>query len=318
MTDEAPRLLKRLEGHETAQAEWSDAMKSGRMHHGWLLQGPRGIGKAHLALRMAAGALGVPPGEVTHPVADLIAAGSHPDLRIVRIPVDEKGKRKSDIPVDSIRELSRFFNMSPAMGGWRIAIIDALGDLNRNGANALLKTLEEPPARCLLLLVSHDGGSVLPTIRSRCRVLRLSPLNEEQATAVMNANGVSGADAKEALDLAPGRPGLALVLSSQEGLEAAKAARSVARSLRSLSIAPMRDLVKAASKSEVGFDAALTVLTRDLMDRARGETGAGPAGQMAAQAAELGDLWREANALNMDRAQALARVVEVMSGADAS
>jgi len=229
MTDEAPRLLERLEGHEIALAEWAAAMESGRMHHGWLLQGPRGIGKAHLALRMAAGALGVPTGQTVHPVADLIAAGSHPDLRVVRIPVDDKGKSKSDIPVDSIRELSRFFNMSPAMGGWRIAIIDALGDLNRNGANALLKTLEEPPARCLLLLVSHDGGSVLPTIRSRCRVLRLSPLNEPQAAAVLTANGVTGADAKEALSLAPGRPGLALSLSSPEGLEAAKAARSKRR-----------------------------------------------------------------------------------------
>ncbi len=312
MSDAAPVLLTDLKGHDEVFAQWEASFASGRMHHAWMLQGARGIGKAHVALRLAARALGVPADQVDHPVAQLIAAGSHPDLRVVRIPVDDKGKPRSDIPVDAIRELSRFFTMSPALGGWRIAIIDALGDLNRNGANALLKTLEEPPARCLLLLVSHDGGAVLPTIRSRCRVLRLSRLSPAEASAALTARGLSEGEAVEALKLAPGQPGVALTLASAEGLAAAKAARAMASAARQRSIGPVSELVRAAGKSPTGFQAALTVLTQDLLSRARTEGDATRAGRAAAQAAEVGDLWREAEALNMDRAQALVRVVEIM------
>lgn len=312
MSDTAPTLIADLKGHDAVFAEWDAALKSGRMHHGWMLQGVRGIGKAHVALRLAAGALGVPHGQVDHPIAQLMSAGSHPDLRVVRVPVDDKGKAKSEIPVDSIRELSRFFSMSPALGGWRIAIIDSLGELNRNSANALLKTLEEPPGHCLLLLVSHDGGFVLPTVRSRCRLLRFSRLQEGAARDVLVSAGMATEDAGEALKLAPGQPGLALALASAEGLEAAKAARQMYRSLRQGPIGPVRDLVRSGGKSQVGLDAAMTVLTRDLMSRASSEGDALEGGRIAGLVAEITDIWREASALNMDRAQALVRVVGVL------
>ena len=156
MTGDRPSLISKIIGNQGALEEWRAAGASERLHHAWLLQGPRGVGKAHAALLMAGGLLGVPDGNTEGSVAQLIHAGSHPDLRIVNVPVDDKGKAKSEIPVDSIRELSRFFMMRPALGGWRIGVIDSVGELNRNGANALLKTLEEPPSQCVLILVAHD------------------------------------------------------------------------------------------------------------------------------------------------------------------
>ncbi len=312
MSATLPELISDIRGHDAAFAEWDAAIASGRMHHGWLLQGMRGIGKAHVALRLAASALRVPEGETDHPVAQLISAGSHPDLRIVRVPTDDKGKPKSEIPVDSIRELSRFFMMRPALGGWRIAIIDSLGELNRNGANALLKTLEEPPARSLLLLVSHDGGAVLPTVRSRCRLLKLNRLGAADAKAALVASGLSAESAIEALKLAPGQPGLAMALASDESLDAAKAARNMSRALKQGSIGPVRELVKSAGKNPVCFDAAMTVLSSECLQRAVETDSATLAGRSAEQAAAVQALWREAVGLNMDRSQALVRGVDLL------
>ena len=115
----------------------------------------------------------------------LVLAGSHPDLRVIRRPVDDKGKRKSEIPVDSVRELAEFFAMRPAMGGWRVAIIDAVDEMNRHGENAILKTLEEPPNRAVLFLISHGEQLLLPTVRSRCRVLRCGALGEHETMSAL-------------------------------------------------------------------------------------------------------------------------------------
>ena len=164
-------------GHEDAKRRFLDAASSDKLHHGWMLQGPRGIGKARLALQFAAHLLGASAqgsplsADAENAVGRLIVAGSHPDLRIIRVPIDEKGKAKTEIPVDAVRELAGFFALRPAMGGWRIAIIDAVDELNRFGANAILKTLEEPPPRAVLFLVSHGERAPPPTVRSRCRVI---------------------------------------------------------------------------------------------------------------------------------------------------
>lgn len=317
MSIEPPTLLNEILGHDDPRTQWDRAIASERMHHAWMLQGPRGVGKAHFALRLAADMLGVPAGETEHPVAQLIAAGSHPDLRLVRIPVDDKGKAKTEIPVDVIRELSRFFAMSPAMGGWRIGVIDALGELNRNSANALLKTLEEPPPRSLLLLVSHDGGAVLPTIRSRCRVLRMRKLAPEHALAVVEAAGMNAKDAAAALELAPGQPGLALELASAEGLAGSRAAKGVVGARRQSGPQALKALVKDGGKSATSFQAALTAITNDLIANARTENDPARSGALATKAAEIRSLWQEAEALKMDRAQALVRVVETLHEGEA-
>lgn len=188
--DPGPRLTADLLGHEAAEREILETCASGRAAHAWLISGPRGIGKATLAFRFARFALagGLEGGEgglfgalapaslamdPAHPVFRRVAAGSHGDLRVIERGLAEGtgGRRRGEIVIGDVRDLGGFMRMTPSEGGWRVVIVDGAEDMNRNAANALLKGLEEPPGRALLLLVSHNPARLLPTIRSRCRRL---------------------------------------------------------------------------------------------------------------------------------------------------
>ncbi len=188
-----PRAMARLFGHATQEQAFLDALASGRMHHGWLLTGDEGIGKASFAYRVArfmlahtdpkSAARSVTSLDVSpeHPVARKIMAQSHPDLHVLRRIIRPDGKTISaNIPVDSVRRIIELFGSSAAAGGWRICIVDSTVDLDRAGANALLKLLEEPPRNCLFLIVAPAIGQVLPTIRSRCRKLAFGPLTPDE------------------------------------------------------------------------------------------------------------------------------------------
>lgn len=305
-------------GHEAAKYEWLAAAASGRMHHGWLLRGPRGIGKARTAVQFAAHLLGADPENTLSvsaetPVGRLILAGSHPDLRIIRLPVDDKGKQKSEIPVSSVRELSDFFALRPAMGGYRIAIIDAVDELNRFGANAILKTLEEPPSRAVLFLVSHGEQAVLPTIRSRCRVLRFAALTEAETLQTLQAAGVASDRADRVAQLAPGRPGRGLQLESPDAAAASEAMLVALRKLAGSDGRSLHAALGAAAKSDAAMAAAMETLRASLQKRAARELDPVAAGDWAAAALDVMRLDAEAQALNQDRAQtvaaALSRVV---------
>jgi DNA polymerase-3 subunit delta' len=187
-----------LVGHDEQVAALRAASDSGRLHHAWLLTGPEGIGKASFALaaatRLLAEAAGPPvslPGletPETHPIANYIRAGSHPDLRILtRLTKDRSEDLARSISIDQVRSLQSLFATTPSLSSRRIVIIDAIDDLERPAANALLKSLEEPPAGTLFFLVSHAPGRLLPTIRSRCRQLRFAPLDDRQMLAALLA-----------------------------------------------------------------------------------------------------------------------------------
>jgi hypothetical protein len=185
-----PRETLALFGHAEAEQTLLDSYKSGRIPHAWLIGGPPGIGKATLAYRLARFVLAHPDPKVPvvqkaaslavdadNPVAHRIAAQAQGDLLVLeRIVNETTGKLYTVIRVDDVRRTVSFFGSTAGEGGWRIAIVDAVDDLQREGANALLKVLEEPPQRTLLLLISHAPGRELPTIRSRCRRLLLRPL----------------------------------------------------------------------------------------------------------------------------------------------
>jgi len=212
----SPRETNVLFGHADAERVLLDSYKSGRMAHAWLIGGEPGIGKATLAYRLARFALAHPDPRAAevqratslavhpeHPVARRVTAQAQGGLLTLERVINEKtGKLFTEIRVEDIRRIVPFFGATAAEGNWRIAIIDAVDELNRFGANALLKVLEEPPERSFLLLVSHAPGRVLPTIRSRCRRLLLRPLETaDVARAVAAATG-RNADEREILEAA--------------------------------------------------------------------------------------------------------------------
>lgn len=188
--------MTRLIGQDGQAEAILSAARSGRMHHAWLLTGPEGVGKASFALQVAKRLLAEsagphPVGEGldvpdTHPTAHLIAAGSHPDLIVLERGVNEKtGDRSRSISVDQVRQLSQRFTTTPSQSERRIVVIDAVDHMERSAANALLKSLEEPPTHTVFLLVSHAAGRLLPTIRSRCTNLRFSRLTDDAMTSIL-------------------------------------------------------------------------------------------------------------------------------------
>ena len=223
-----PREAQQLFGHSEAEQELLQAYRSGRMPHAWLIGGPEGIGKATLAYRMArfvlahpdpdaeavkaAQSLTVPP---DHSAARHIVAQAHSDLLVLERTVGDNGKLRTEIAVADVRRTISFFGSTAGAGGWRVCIVDSVDELNRFGTNALLKILEEPPAKSLLLLVSHVPGQVLPTIRSRCRRLLLRPLHPDDVVrAATTALGRAGEDneLRHAAALADGSVARALAL----------------------------------------------------------------------------------------------------------
>ena len=249
-----------LIGHAAPEARFLAAKESGRLHHAWILQGPSGIGKSIFARRLAgfmlgAAAMDAPPDDKT---MQLILSGGHPDLKWVERGLNDKGKLRQDITVDQIRELNQFFSLRPAMAGWRVGVIDALDEMNVSGMNALLKTLEEPPNNALLILVSHGTKPVLPTIRSRCQVLRLYPLGDEDTKTVLTG---ADCDTELAFDLARGRPGYGLELAQTGGAKAVQTARALLRNVRK----PAGGVVSAALTSAVVDEGALRAFTDTLL-----------------------------------------------------
>ena len=226
-------------GHDGQAATLLAAAASGRMHHGWILAGPKGIGKGSfaraLAMRLLADAAGpkvegdglaVPQ---DHPVRRLIEASAHPDYADLA-PLEKDGVAARNISVDQVRGLGRLLQSAPSLSTRRIVVIDAADDLERGAANALLKTLEEPPADMIFLLVSHAPGRLLPTIRSRCRTLRFDPLDDATMRLLLRANdeSLSPAEVDALVRAGQGSPGRALRYAGLNLAELEKALAAIA------------------------------------------------------------------------------------------
>jgi DNA polymerase-3 subunit delta' len=311
-----PRAVYGYERGERVEAAFLAALERNRLHHGWLLTGAEGMGKATFAYRAARrllgaaadpafGQLGASPED---PVSRLVAARSHPDLLVIER-WTEDGKPRKVIPVEEARRLPEFFSKAPGLARWRVAIVDAADDLNPSGANALLKILEEPPERGVLLLVSHAPGALLDTIRSRCRQLAFRAWPDEAiAEFVRGRTEASGEDALHLARMAHGAPGQALQRLARGAIAADEAARALIGRLPDSDLSVLQALVDGFRGGEGGERFA--VLIERLSDQARGRAvaaageGARESARWAEIAARLAALPGEVDGLNLDRADA--------------
>ncbi|RWR09377.1 DNA polymerase III subunit delta' [Paenirhodobacter populi] len=223
-----PRDTGHLYGQSRAEADFLDAFNTGRLHHGWMLTGPRGVGKATLAWRIARflltqqGTARTLDTDPESPVARRIRAGAEPGVFVLKRGMNDRETALSqDIRVDEVRRLKSFLFLSAAEGGRRVVIVDAADEMNTQAANALLKLLEEPPERVTFLLVTHQPARLLPTIRSRCRELRLVPLAPGDMAQALAQAGIEteGDDTPALAALAAGSVGEAVRLIRLDGLE---------------------------------------------------------------------------------------------------
>jgi DNA polymerase III subunit delta' len=327
-----PRMVQELFGHLEAEQTLADSLTSGRSHHAWLITGPKGVGKATLAYRFARrllGARGLEDRPLScdpdDPIVRKIAQGAHPDLRTATRLDPEKYEVKRDVTVLSIRTLTQFFTMkADGASGARVGIVDCADDMSVSAANALLKTLEEPPAGGTLILISNTPGRLLPTIKSRCRKMVLSPLpQQELAKALPSMDATSRA-------LSQGCPGRAKALSALGG---DKLYASLSRHLSGLPRAPLDEALALADvASNVDKFNALFDMLEDWLGRAGraglgldiGEIEPGESAILARLAANAGtdaaanawhkvrDLRRSVEALNLDRSLATLDALRVV------
>jgi len=322
-----PRHAPAVFGQRAAEAAFLAAHAAGRLPHGWLIAGPKGVGKATLAWRIArfllaeapgpAGLFAAPPPPATldiaadHPLARRVAALSEPRLKLVRRGWDDdRGRLRAVITVDEVRELARFFGLSAADGGRRVVIVDAADELNANAANAILKLLEEPPAGAVLLFVCHQPAALLPTIRSRCRVLRCTPLGAaDLARALAGAGVAPPADPAALAELAGGSAGAAVALTAGEGLALYARIVALMAGMPRLDRPAALALAETAARDPAAFDTTLALVETFLARLVRaGALGRPPAAEAApGEAAALARLAPDPAAARAwaERAQAL-------------
>jgi len=334
MTAPAPRENPWLLGHAAAEAVIDDAIRAGRIHHAWLLTGPEGVGKATLAYRFARRLLagpGVPAATANDPASRVfrrVAAGTHADLLTIEREWDEKRKRlRSEIVVDSARSVADFLRLTPAEGGWRLVVVDGAEHLNRNAANALLKVLEEPPQRAVLLLVCASPGRLLPTIRSRCRRLRLGELGPADMDTAL-ARCLPDIDPSERATLTAlsgGAPGRAVALAEEQGVEIAALVADVLRAAPDLPVLRAHEVADKLARSDAGF-ATFMDLLRDAISAAvrnavRGQADTGQQRLAGLKPlAEWGDLWHALTRLqddterfNLDKRHAIVSSLDLLN-----
>lgn len=312
-----PRQTTEFFGHADAVAAILESYRGGRIPHAWLIGGIAGIGKATLAYRFARFALAHPDPatdavqnartlalDAGHPIGRRVAAQGHPDLLVLERTLGDTGKLRSVIAVDQVRKIVPFFGSTAGEGGWRIVIVDAVDELNAEGENALLKLLEEPPARSLLLLVTHRPGRVRATLRSRCRRLSLRPLETaDVARAAATALGTSERDLLAAAQASDGSVARAIALLDGDALKFRERVADLLARLPHVDARALHALGDAmGGADQKAFEGFVDTLNDWMSARLR----SGP--QDAAHLARVAEAWQrinraaaDADAFNLDR-----------------
>ena len=314
-----PREQTQFKGHERAEALFLEALASSRMHHGWLLCGPKGVGKASFAYRAARFLLkygfDVPQKieamalEKEDPVFRQTRALSHPDLLVLE---SQTAAGLPSIKLDHVLKARDFFSKKAGLGGWRVCIIDAADEMNLHAANGILKILEEPPPQSLFLLVAHRPQQILPTIRSRCRTLTFRPLEKEALMAILRLHSPSSEEEERraACDFAKGAPGAALEYLLHEGQALHEIAERFLDSLPNAQASFIHEISARFARKEKAQDCSLflDILSEKILQRGEGED------SLWTRDSQL-RLWEKTNSIssdiekiNMNRAQAVLNI----------
>jgi DNA polymerase-3 subunit delta' len=303
------------------------AIRSGRPPQAWLIAGPPGIGKATLAYRIARyllryGASAEGPADLSlpanDPVSRQIEAGAHPGLLVLKRRTNDRGKLKTVLDVEEIRRLGGFFGMTAEAGGWRAAIVDSADEMNDNAANALLKILEEPPVRGILLLISHAPGRLLPTIRSRAQRLDLKPLPDAILDNELTRRlpDASAEDRAVLNRLAEGSLGLALRLADGEGLKLARDAEGLLTARGSPDISAIMALAERVGRTADGLQHFGGLLSQAISARIRQRVRNGEGDERAAEMWEhVNALYERATGLHLEPRQTILASAREIAGA---
>jgi len=272
-----------LYGNALAKQAFATALEGGSLHHAWLLAGLEGVGKASFAMLAARRILAGrgQPDDFSIPADDrtqhLIDAGAHPDFRkLERLPKDEKKPEQGlarSITVAQVRALEPFLGVKPTYSDRRVVLIDAADDLERNGANALLKNLEEPPPGTIFLLVSHAPGRLLPTIRSRCRLLRFEPLDDTDMRAALADAGAKPGETDELVRVGQGSPAQALAMAGLDVAGLDKALDELAKGDPSNVVRTQLASALSLKAAQPRYEAFLDRAPRFIAGQARQRTG---------------------------------------------
>jgi DNA polymerase-3 subunit delta' len=339
----APEEQTEWFGAPAAEQAMLDAYRSGRMHHAWLIGGPKGIGKATLAFRFARFVLAHPDPKsaevaaatdlsvpASHPAFRKVASRAHPNLLVLERPWDEQNKRfKTVVAVDEIRKTVGFFGSTAGENTWRVAIVDPADDMNASSANALLKILEEPPARSLFLLVSHAPGRSLPTIRSRSRRIEVAPLAPDAIVSAITAHGEADEDLPLVAELAEGSLRRAILLMEGGGIETYRALGRLLARLPNLDMAAAHGFADSVSgrgndDAWVGFGDMLAAwLNRRVRGLAEPESAMEPGpGVQAVPLERWAEVWEtlrqsveDADEFNLDRKRTVLSILMALARA---
>jgi DNA polymerase-3 subunit delta' len=307
------------------------ALAGARLHHAWLITGPEGVGKATFAYRFARRLLGgaAAAADPAHPVFRRVAAAAHADLLVVERGLNERTKRqRTQITAEEARRVGAFLSLTPAEGGWRVVIVDGAEDLNATAANALLKILEEPPPRAILLLTCSAPGRLPVTIRSRCRRLRLSALDDAAMTEALATYrpDLTEAQRLRLIGLAEGSIGRALELGEGEGLAIGALVDRLLAALPDPPPERAREIADTLSRSDTGFVTFMDVLIQAIAaatrDAVRGQADEQQARFLGDRSLDdWGALWQglrqlrdETERLALDKRQAIQHTLAALSG----
>ncbi len=307
-------------GHNKSVEPFLSQLKRGRFPHAWLFEGPKGVGKATLARLLAATVLGDSYSadnngfKLTSSEAyKKIEASNHPDVRIVSDEREEGDTRSSQISVDEIRKLTGFFELQASQGGYRVGIVDSLDSLNANGANALLKTLEEPPEKCLLILIYHGSTSILPTIRSRCVRLKFSALPRDDLQAAIRAFETEAPASEDVLALSGGSPGrLRTYLDCDADILISELKTSIFNSWPEVSSSRWPKLKRLMSISELHLELGVAAISHWLGQMARSETASLENSRYARLWSELNASAERGKALKLDKSERAAAHLQML------